>query len=262
MRRMGVLENQAGRRVAAVTGSTGGSGRAVCLELARRGWAVAAGFRSKEKEARALVDECRRLGAPAAALALDVADVESVAGFVRAVNTSLGPIRDLVNVASWAAEGGGYRVPLARLDLADIVKAVEVDVVGSLRMIRACIPQMRRAGGGSIVNFGSASANAADPDLLVYMPAKVSLAMMTRALTRELGPKIRVNCIAPGAIATDWIERWKLPKTERRALARAASVGRLGTPRDVAKLVAFLLSDDSSFLTGQTLTLDGGMFNP
>jgi 3-oxoacyl-[acyl-carrier protein] reductase len=151
-------------------------------------------------------------------------------------------------------------VPLAKLDVAEVVRAVDVDLGGSLRMIRACAPHIRRAGGGSIVNFGSASADAADPDLLVYMAAKVSIAAYTRALARELGPKVRINCVAPGAIATDWVTAWKMPAKERRSLERATCVGRLGEAQDVANLVAFLVSDEASYLTGQTIALDGGMF--
>jgi 3-oxoacyl-[acyl-carrier protein] reductase len=251
-----------GRRVAVVTGATGGSGRAICLELARRGRAVAVGYRSKRSAAEAVAARCRMLRVPAAALPLDVSDEAGVAAFVREASLRLGPVRELVNVASYAAPSGGYRAPLARLNFAELVRAVEVDLVGSLRMIRACAPSMRRAGGGAVVNFGSASADAADPDLLVYMAAKVSLRAYTRALARELGPKIRVNCVAPGAVATDWIETWKLPASERRALERAACLGRLGEPEEVAKLVAFLVGEDSAFVTGQTLTIDGGMFNP
>jgi 3-oxoacyl-[acyl-carrier protein] reductase len=248
-------------RVAAVTGATGGSGRAICAELARRGWAVAVGFRSKRRAAEAVAKRCRRLGAPAAAVHVDVADARSVAVFVRGA-AAMGPLRALVNTASYATPGGGYRVPLARLDVGELLRAVDVDLAGSLRAIRAAAPAMRRAGGGAVVNFGSASADAADPDLLVYMAAKVSVAAYTRALARQLGPSVRVNCVAPGAIATDWIDAWEMPARERRALARAACVGRLGNADDVAKLVAFLVSDDASFMTGQTVTLDGGMFNP
>jgi 3-oxoacyl-[acyl-carrier protein] reductase len=249
------------KRVAAVTGATGGCGRAVCLELARRGWSVAVGYHSKPGDAEDVAGKCRALGAKAVPIHLDVTSDESVAAFVRSATVALGPITDLVNVASYATPGGGYRIPLEKLDLGEVTRAVEIDLCGSLRMIRACSSSMRRAG-GSIVNFGSASANAADPDLLVYMAAKVSLAAYTRALARELGPTIRVNCLAPGAIATDWIDAWKMPPKERRALAAATRVGRLGDAEDVAKLVAYLISDAASYITGQTVTIDGGMFNP
>jgi 3-oxoacyl-[acyl-carrier protein] reductase len=249
------------RRVVAVTGATGGSGRAIALEFARRGFAVALGYRSRKAAAEQVAKQCRSLRGAATALPLDVADDASVAAFVRQTTLTLGPVTDLVNVASYATPGGSYRVPLAKLDLGEVVRAVEVDLAGSLRMIRACAPSMRRAGGGAVVNFGSASADAADPDLLVYMAAKVSVAAYTKALARELGPEIRVNCVAPGAIATDWIDAWDMPKKERRALEKATCVGRLGEAQDVANLVAFLVSDESSYMTGQVVTLDGGMFN-
>jgi len=247
---------------AVVTGATGGTGRAVCEELARRGFAVAVGYRSKPRVAAAVAARCSEFAVPAVALPLDVSDEKSAATFVRAATAALGPVRALVNVASYASASVAYRTSLAKLDFRELVRAVEVDLVGSLRMIRAFAPSMRRAGGGAVVNFGSASADAADPDLLVYMAAKTSLAVYTRALARSLGPTIRVNCVAPGAIATDWIDAWKLTAAERRILERASVVGRLGEPADVAKLVAFLVGDDASFLTGQTIAIDGGMFNP
>ncbi len=248
-------------RVAVVTGATGGSGRAVCEELARRGFAAAVGYRSKRRAAEAVATRCRKHRVPAAALPLDVADEKSVAAFVRAA-AALGPIRALVNAASYASPSGAWRTPLARIDFRELVRSVEVDLVGSLRMIRACAPHMRRAGGGAVVNFGSASADAADPDLLVYLAAKTSIAAYTRALARTLGPTIRINSVAPGAIATDWIEDWGVAAAERRAMEKATALGRLGKSGDVASLVAFLVSDESSYLTGQTVTLDGGMFNP
>lgn len=248
--------------VALVAGGTGGSGAAVCAELARRGWDVALSYRTRAERAEAVAQTCRSLGARALARRLDVTSDASAESFVRAASASLGPPRALVNLASWAAPGGAYGATLADLDLRAVARAVEVDLVGTLRMIRAAAPAMRGAGGGSIVNFGSASADAADPDLLAYMAAKSSVSLYTRALARELGPSIRVNCVAPGAVATEWLDAWNVPAREVRSLARAAALRRLGEPSDVASLVAFLVSDEASFLTGQTVTLDGGMFNP
>lgn len=247
------------RRVAVVTGATGGLGRAIAVELARRGWAVAVGYRTKRSEAASIAAAARRHGAGALALPLDVAIDVSVVAFVRSAR-ALGPVTALVNVASFAAPGGAYRTPLADLDLQHVLRAVEVDVGGSLRMIRALAPGMRRAGGGAVVNFGSAGD--ADPEVLAYIAAKSGIAAYTRALARQLGPAIRVNCIAPGAIESDWLREWKMPAGERRALANAACLRRLGQPRDIAGVTAFLLSEDAAFVTGQTLAVDGGMFCP
>jgi NAD(P)-dependent dehydrogenase (short-subunit alcohol dehydrogenase family) len=199
----------------------------------------------------------RKLRVPAVALPLDVADATSVAAFVRAVTLSLGPIRDLVNVASYAAPSGGYRAPLAKLDFAELVRAVEVDLVGSLRMIRACAPSMRRAGGGAVVNFGSASADAADPDLLVYMAAKVSLGAYTRAGASARADDPR-QLRRAGRNRDDWTRRgmrrrasrWSAPRvrpSRRAGRSRSSSRSRLGRRRVHHR---------------QTLTIDGGMFNP
>ena len=110
----------------------------------------------------------------------------------------------LACLASYAAPGGACRVPLADLDLADIRRCFEVDVLGALRMLRACLPSLRAASRpearSAVVTFGSESARRRDPDLLAYLGPKVSIDAYTEALARELGPEVRINCISPGAI--------------------------------------------------------------
>lgn len=250
------------RPIALVTGATSGTGRDLCAHLAAHDWDVAIGWRTAEDRARTLAEACRASGARAYAARLDVADEDSCREFVNGTLAALGRIDALVNLASWAAPGGAYKVPLEKLDLAWLASAFDVDVVGALRMIRLCAPHLRASGAAAVVNFSSASALASDPDLHAYLGAKVSIAAYTRALARELGPSVRINCVAPGAVRTDWVERWSMPPGEEAALAAAACVGRLGEPRDLTSITAFLLSRAASFITGQVLPVDGGLFLP
>lgn len=250
------------RRVALVTGATSGAGRDVCRRLAAEGWDIALGWHSAEARAAELVAECRAAGANVRAARLDVTDDATAAAFVARAVSDLGRLDGLVNLASWAAPGGGYRVPLERLDLEWVRRSCDVDLVGTLRMIRICAPHLRASGAGAIVNYGSASANASDPDLHAYLGAKVAVAAYTVALARELGPTVRVNCLAPGAIRTDWFDRWKMPPGEEAALAAASCVGRVGEARDLTEAALFLLSERASFVTGQVLAVDGGLFAP
>ncbi|MBI4569744.1 MAG: SDR family oxidoreductase [Planctomycetes bacterium] len=251
----------AARRVVLVTAGASAVGAAVCRELARRGHAVVVGFRGHPEAARRVADGCARISRrPARAVHVDVTDTASLAAAIPSAWRGMGTLAGLVNVASYSSKTGDYRTGFARLDVNDVVRAVEVDLAGSLRVIQRCLPHLRAAG-GAVVNFGSASANAADPDLLPYLGAKVGLAAYTRALARELGPRVRINTIAPGALDTDWMSTWRLPPGERKALITATCAGRLGTADEVARLVVWLLSD-GAYVTGQTITIDGGMFCP
>lgn len=252
----------AARAVTLITGATSATGRDLATHLAGRGHDLALGWRSKGDACEALAETCRAAGARVYCGRLDVTDETGATQFVRDALAALGRIDGLANVASWAAPGGAYRVRLADLDLADVLRACEVDLVGTLRMIRLCTPPLRASGAGAIVNYSSESALRGDPDLHVYLGAKVAVSVYTLALARELGPEVRINCIAPGAIATDWITSWDLPPAETEALAAASCVGRLGTPGDLSLLAAFLLSRDSSFITGRTFPVDGGLFCP
>lgn len=254
------------RRVALITGSTGATGRALAGLLAERGWDLALDHRSRRDRAEETAAACRGKGTRVHVAALDVTDEASCAAFVAGAVAALGRLDALVNLASYAAPGGAYRVPMERLDLEVLRRCFDVDVLGSLRMLRAALPHLRAhsrpEARSAIVNFSSESARRRDPDLHAYLGPKVAIDAVTESLARELGPEVRINCVAPGAIATDWVDAWNLPAGERSALEDAACLRRLGTPRDAAAAAAFLLSEEAAFVTGHTLVVDGGMFCP
>ena len=240
-------------KIAFITGSSRGIGRAVACRLAREGYAVAIHYLRAEDCARSLLEQLRREGCQAAVVQADVADREAVTAAIRQAEAALGgPISLLVNNAGIAEQHLFQDVTPAFWRR---IFAVNVD--GAYHTIQAVLPAMLHEKQGCIINTSSIWGQRGASCEAAYSATKAALIGLTRSLAIELAPSgIRVNCVAPGVIRTDMVE--VLGADTLRSLVEETPVGRLGTPEDIANAVAFLADDRASFLTGQVLTADGG----
>ena len=250
-------------RVAIVTGAAHGIGRAICVELAREGATVwACDVRAPELDGtRAEVDAV----APGACrtAVVDVRDAAAVGAFVARVDAASGRIDALVNTAGGVA--GQVMRPVEEVPDADWREIFAVNLDGAFHFTRAAAPGMKRAGRGAIVNISSGAGRSYSlTGIQAYASAKAGLIGFTRQTARELGRHgIRVNSVAPGFIRSN-------PATERQwdamgadgqaRLVESIALHRLGTPEEIARAVVFFVSDDAAYVTGQTISVDGGQW--
>lgn len=240
------------RRSALITGSSRGIGRAVALELARAGWPVLINYLEHREAAEALAGLLHAEGLPAMTFRADVADRQAVNDMVRAAEETLGPVELLVNNAGVAGQS-------LFQDISDELwnRYLGVNLGGARNAIQAVLPHMIGEKRGCIVNVSSMWGLRGASCEVAYACTKAALIALTRSLALELAPsRIRVNCVAPGVINTDMVQ--VLGQDTLEDLARQIPLGRLGSPEDIAHAVAFFASDQSSFITGQVLTADGG----
>lgn len=230
---------------ALVTGGSRGIGRACVEELCRLGWQVTFCYLSHEEEARSL---SARTGATA--VRCDVADWDAAAALVD--GTAAGGLDLLVNNAGVSLVGLAQDVTREEWE-----RLIGVNLTGAFACTRAALPHMIRQRGGRIVNVASVWGVRGASCEVAYSASKAALIGMTRALAQEVGSAgITVNAIAPGAIDTEMNAH--LNDEEKTDLIGRTPLGRLGTPRDVARAVAFLASREAGFITGQVLGVDGG----
>jgi 3-oxoacyl-[acyl-carrier protein] reductase len=240
--------------VALVTGAARGVGRGIAVELARAGCRVAVNDLSSDGPAKETVAEITALGVDAFAVAADVRVSAQVTEMVGAVVRGFGGLNILVNNA-------GIQTWKAFLDVTETEwdDVVDTNLKGSFLCTQAAARHMREHGGGSIVNIGSGCNTLAFPKLVAYTASKGGIEMLTKVSALELGQyRIRVNCVAPGAIET---ERTRLEAANyAEEWGKLAPAGRVGTPEDIGRMVVFLASGASSFVTGHTIPVDGGLF--
>ena len=238
-------------RVALVTGGASGIGRATAVRLANDGAVVAVLDRDAEG-ARAVATEVG-----GRAYECDVRDGDAVRAAVDAVVGDLGGLAILVNNA-----GVGDLRPLHTVDDRLWHRLLDVNLSGTFHAMAAAVPVMLAAGGGAIVNNASVSGMAPTRNEAAYSAAKAGVIALTASGALEYGPTIRVNCVAPGFIRTPLTAIWDDHPDAFAPIADAIPAGRLGTAEEVAEVIAFLCSDAASYVTGQTIVVDGGLSLP
>jgi len=240
------------RKTALVTGASRGIGRATAARLARAGYAVCVNYYERRDKAEELVARLRAEGHDAVAVRADVAVRAEVDAMVRRAEDALGPVTLLVNNAGVAGQALFQDVTDELWD-----RYFAVNLNGMRHTIQAVLPRMIHEKAGCIVNISSIWGQHGASCEVTYSCTKHAIIGLTRSLAMELAPSgIRVNCVAPGVIDTDMVQ--VLGQDTLRDLAAQTPLGRLGTPEDIAAAVAFLASDEASFITGQVLTADGG----
>src|SRR5262245_36361630 len=251
--------NRLKNKVAVVTGGGSGIGRATCDLFAEEGAAVVVAEMDSTTGADA-AERVKQRGGQARFVQTDVADESSVRRMVAEAIQSFGEINLLVNNAAVFILRGVDATP------EEWRRILDVNVMGPALVAKHVAPEMRKTGGGAIVNLGSISSFIAQPQFVTYNATKGAIAQLTRCLALDLAPdNIRVNAVCPGAVWTQIVERL----TREAGLDRAAAdkdpgwggahmIRRIAEPREIAQAILFLASDEASFITGANLMVDGG----
>ncbi len=245
-------------RNALVTGASRGIGRACAIELARQGANVGINFRSHPEEAEEVAKEVRAAGGKALLLKADVADIKSVDEMVAKMAADLGSVDLFVSNAAYSD-----RQLMLDADMDGFRRTIDVSMWGAFHGLRASAKQMVKQGkGGSIVIVSSPHAVLAIPTAMAYNMSKAAIDHMARTAAIELVKhRIRVNIVHPGWIDTPG-ERKFFSEEQMQVGGSSLPWGRLGRPDEIAKGVAFILSDDAEYMTGSTVAIDGGVSLP
>jgi len=240
-------------RIALVTGASQGIGRACALELARQGASVALAARNQEKLAE-VAAEIAAAGGSAHTFALDVASEDSIKGCAKAVIAHFGGVNILVNNAGITRDILALR--MKRKDWDDVLTT---NLTGAFLMTQAIMSQMVKSRWGRIINITSVVGEAGQAGQANYAASKAGLIGLTKSLARELASRtITVNAVAPGFIETAMTA--VLTEDQKIAMNHSIPLGRVGTDVEIAHAVAFLASEEASYITGHTLDVNGGMY--
>jgi 3-oxoacyl-[acyl-carrier protein] reductase len=241
-------------RTALVTGSSSGIGRAIALRLARDGWFMLVHYHSREAGAMETCSAIEKAGGKSFALRFDVKSSASVDAALDDFFQSHPDhaLEAVVNNAGIHLDGMA-----GMMSDGDFDSVVQTNLYGPFYVLRYSVKKMLRARRGSIVNISSLAGQTGNAGQINYAAAKAGLIAMTKSLAMEVGKRnIRVNCVAPGLIETEMLEG--IPQLEK--ITERIPLGRLGKPEEVAGAVAFLCSEEAAYITGATLSVNGGLF--
>jgi NAD(P)-dependent dehydrogenase (short-subunit alcohol dehydrogenase family) len=250
---MAVVYTEMKDRVAIITGGGGGIGRQVGLKLGESGAKIFVVDAFREPIDKALA-ELKANGINAAGYVVDVRNEEAVQGMVDTCMATFGSADYLICCA-----GIYTHSPLDEMPLETWQQTIDINLTGTFLCLQKTVREMLKAGFGRIVLFGSQSGIRGSAKHVHYGASKGGIITMTRAFMREVADKnIRVNCVSPGVIATPMTAETSTSTEQIEQVKKGIPMGRVGEPREVANVVAFLLSDESSFMTGQTINITGG----
>ena len=244
-----MLEN----KTALVTGAGRGIGRAIALALAECGADVAGNYSGSKEQAEETVRQIIEMGRKAVAIQADVSEEADCVRMFAQAEEALGPVDILVNNAGITRDGLAVR-----MSGEDFEKVLDVNLKGAFYCMKLAAKGMMKRRYGRIVSISSISGVKGNPGQINYCAAKAGIIGMTKSLARELAPRgITVNAIAPGYIESDMTA--VLPDKVKESVLSQVPLGRMGKPEDIAQAAVFLASDQASYITGQTLLVDGGM---
>lgn len=243
---------QLDKKVALITGSSRGIGRAMALLFAQEGAKIVINYVQSEKEAKDVVRKIKEMGSDAIAIKCDVSQEKEVKQMIAKTIETFGRIDILVNNA-----GIVFDVPFNERTVEQWKKTLDVNLLGVFLCSKYAAPHLKKQKGSAIINISSTNGiDSFSPEAMDYDASKAGIIILTRGMAKELAPDIRVNSIAPGWVNTEMNKG--LPEKFIKEQAEKIYLKRFAQPEEIAKVALFLSSDDASFITGSVIKVDGG----
>ena len=240
-------------KCALITGATRGIGKQIAITLAKQGYNIALNYRKENEELENTKKEIEEIGVQVLAVKGDVANFEECENFVKQVIERFGQIDVLVNNAGITKD-----MLLMRMKKEDFEQVIDTNLVGTFNVTKNVVPYMMKARSGRIINISSVVGISGNAGQTNYSASKAGIIGFTKSLAKEIASRnILVNSVAPGFIETNMTD--VLKDDVKQEIAKNIPLKRMGTAQDVANVVKFLASDDSSYITGQVINVDGGM---
>lgn len=240
-------------KCALITGATRGIGKQIAITLAKQGYNIALNYRKENEELENSKKEIEEIGVQVLAVKGDVANFENCENFVKQVIERFGQIDVLVNNAGITKD-----MLLMRMKKEDFEQVIDTNLVGTFNVTKNVVPYMMKARSGRIINISSVVGISGNAGQTNYSASKAGIIGFTKSLAKEIASRnILVNAVAPGFIETNMTD--VLKDDVKQEIAKNIPLKRMGTTQDVANVVKFLASDDSSYITGQVINVDGGM---